>query len=118
MKLRLVLRVVDLLIARDDHDDRLVAELEAHGLGDARALDADGDGRQLHRGAGNVELADTAGDAEALKIGSYFSMDMAFPLFLLSVYRTSTRSTPTQRPVSLSSEKTAPCSLHGPSGAR
>ena len=37
-----------------------------------RALDADGDGRQLHRGAGNVELADTAGDAEALKIGSYF----------------------------------------------
>ena len=58
MKLRLVLRVVDLLIARDDHDDRLVAELEAHGLGDARALDADGDGRQLHRGAGGLKFQD------------------------------------------------------------
>ena len=81
MKLRLVLRVVDLLIARDDHDDRLVAELEAHGLGDARALDADGDGRQLHRGAGNVELADTAGDAEALKIGSYFFNGHGFSSF-------------------------------------
>ena len=67
----LILAVVHLGIAGGHHQNGILPDLEAHGLGDARALDADGDGRQLHRGAGYVEFTDAVGHAVRLQIGSY-----------------------------------------------
>ena len=71
VELRLVAAVVHLGIPRHHDDDGLLADFEAHGLGNTGALHAYGHRRQLHRGGGDVKFPDAVFDAEALEILSY-----------------------------------------------
>ena len=83
VELGLVAAVVHLGISGHDDDDGLLADFEAHGLGNTGTLHADSDRRQLHRGGGDVEFPDAVLNAELLEILSYLlNRHGSFPLFL------------------------------------
>ena len=68
----LILAVVHLGVAGGHDEDGILPHLEAQGLGDPRALHAHGQSRQLHRGAGHLELTHTIGYAVGCQVFSHF----------------------------------------------
>ena len=61
--------VVDLDVARGEHQDRTLVREKGHGLGDAGGFAAELLGRKLHRGGGFGEGVHAVGESEFFEMG-------------------------------------------------